>query len=234
MKLAKEFRREAWVALGEGQYWPFVGALVVMCLMAALAFLPVGLIVIVAIVLGGAVSSEAASDPATLIAACSSVIIPAAAALTAVFIYAIGFMMWSQTRLSLAVSRREMKFELVTSGWGHGWKMGWISLVQLTYVQLWCLLLVIPGLVKSFSYAMTPYIAVEHPDWTANECITESRRIMDGNKWRLFCLRFSFIGWYLLLIPAAYIPFAGSFATYFLMPYYLSSVAAFYEEIKGQ
>lgn len=234
MKLAKEFRREAWVALSEGQYWPFVGALVVMSMMMAMAFVPVVIVVIAALVMGGALSSETASDPAALIAACSSIIIPAAAALTAIFIYAMGFMMWSQTRMSLAVSRREMKFELLTSGWGHGWKMGWIYLVQMTYVQLWFLLLIVPGLVKALSYAMTPYIAVEHPDWTANECITESRRIMDGNKWRLFCLGFSFIGWYLLLIPASYIPLAGSFANYFLMPYFMSSIAAFYEEVKGQ
>ena len=42
------------------------------------------------------------------------------------------------------------------------------------------------------------YIMSEHPSLTANEAITESRRIMDGNKWRLFCLDFSFIGWELL------------------------------------
>lgn len=45
---------------------------------------------------------------------------------------------------------------------------------------------------------MTPYIMAEHPFLTANEAITESRRIMDGNKWRLLCLDFSFIGWELL------------------------------------
>jgi len=38
----------------------------------------------------------------------------------------------------------------------------------------------------------------QHPSLTANEAITESRRIMNGNKWRLFCLDFSFIGWELL------------------------------------
>jgi hypothetical protein len=26
MKRARDYRREAWNALGEGQYWPFVGA----------------------------------------------------------------------------------------------------------------------------------------------------------------------------------------------------------------
>ena len=75
---------------------------------------------------------------------------------------------------------------------------------------LWFLLLIVPGIIKGFSYAMTPYIAVDHPDWTANQCITESRRIMDGNKWRYFCLNMLF-----------------------LQPYVQSACAAFYEDIKN-
>ena len=75
-----------------------------------------------------------------------------------------------------------------------------MKFLQGLYIVLWSLLLVIPGIVKIYSYAMTPYIMAEHPSLTANEAITESRRIMDGNKWRLFCLDFSFIGWELLCV----------------------------------
>ena len=75
-----------------------------------------------------------------------------------------------------------------------------MKFLQGLYIALWSLLLVIPGIVKTYSYAMTPYIMAEHPSLTANEAITESRRIMDGNKWRLFCLDFSFIGWELLSV----------------------------------
>ena len=73
-----------------------------------------------------------------------------------------------------------------------------MKFLQGLYIALWSLLLVIPGIVKTYSYAMTPYIMAEHPSLTVNEAITESRRIMDGNKWRLFCLDLSFIGWELL------------------------------------
>ena len=62
---------------------------------------------------------------------------------------------------------------------------------------------------------MTPYIMSEHPSLTANEAITESRRIMDGNKWRLFCLDFSFIGWELLCalpLYAGYFLFLNNFS----------------------
>lgn len=74
------------------------------------------------------------------------------------------------------------------------------------FTALWTLLFVIPGIVKQFSYAMTPYILAENPDMTANEAITESRRIMDGNKWRFFCLGFSFIGWNILCAAFVLIP----------------------------
>ena len=53
---------------------------------------------------------------------------------------------------------------------------------------------------------------VAHPGLTANEAITESRRIMDGNKWRLFCLDLSFLGWELLCTLPMLIGFSLVFA----------------------
>ena len=73
-----------------------------------------------------------------------------------------------------------------------------MELLRGLYLFLWSLLFVIPAIIKSYSYAMTPYILSENPQMSANDAITESRRLMDGNKWRLFCLEFSFIGWWLL------------------------------------
>ena len=123
------------------------------------------------------------------------------------------------------------------------------------YTVLWTLLFVIPGIIKTYSYAMTPYILAENPGMTATEAITESRRIMDGNKWRLFCLSFSFIGWALLcaapllialgiligiavrtmsflpilwIIPLS-IPL--SIGSLFLNPYQEAAWAAFYRDI---
>ena len=87
-----------------------------------------------------------------------------------------------------------------------------MNFLQGLYVALWALLLFIPGVVKTYSYAMTPYIMAEHPGLTANEAITESRRIMDGNKWRLFCLDLSFLGWELLCTLPMLIGFSLVFA----------------------
>ena len=73
-----------------------------------------------------------------------------------------------------------------------------LGVLSQIFVFLWSLLFVIPGIVKSYSYAMSYYISLDRPDLSANDCITESRRLMDGNKWRLFCLDLSFIGWYIV------------------------------------
>ena len=125
------------------------------------------------------------------------------------------------------------------------------------YTVLWTLLFIIPGIIKGYSYAMIPYILAENPGMTATEAITESRRIMEGNKWRLFCLGFSFIGWALLcaapllialgilvgiavrtmslvtllwIIPLS-IPL--SIGSLFLTPYQEATYAAFYREVSG-
>ena len=59
---------------------------------------------------------------------------------------------------------------------GRLWDGFCLKFLQGLYVALWSLLLVIPGIVKSYSYAMAPYIMAEHPALTANVAITESRR----------------------------------------------------------
>ncbi len=62
------------------------------------------------------------------------------------------------------------------------------------YLFLWMLLFIIPGIIKSFSYAMTYFIINDHPEYSLNQAITESRRMMDGHKMEYFILCLSFIG----------------------------------------
>jgi len=76
-------------------------------------------------------------------------------------------------------------------------KMGSMLLVGV-YTFLWSLLFIVPGIIKGFSYAMTPFILAKFPDVDANEAIKLSRRIMHGRKMDLFFVELSFIGWNLL------------------------------------
>ena len=74
------------------------------------------------------------------------------------------------------------------------------TLLYYVYVFLWSLLLLIPGCIKSYSYAMTPYILKDNPEMKNNAAIEESMRMMDGHKLELFLLDLSFIGWAILSI----------------------------------
>ncbi|MFA7020177.1 MAG: DUF975 family protein [Bacilli bacterium] len=74
-----------------------------------------------------------------------------------------------------------------------------LGLISQLYLMLWYLLFFIPGIIKSFSYSMIYFIQLDNPDMHYEDIITRSRKIMDGNKWRLFCLYLSHIGWYILV-----------------------------------
>ena len=95
------------------------------------------------------------------------------------------------------------------------------------YILLGTILLVIPGLIMGYTYAMTDYILAEHPDMAPGEVMKGSKAMMEGNRWRLFCLQFSFIGWDILCALTLGI---GNLA---LRPYRHAAEAAFYRELCG-
>ena len=99
-----------------------------------------------------------------------------------------------------------------------------LHFVMAIYILLWSMLFVIPGLVKSYSYSAAPYIMLLNPDKGINECITESRKLMDGRKMNKFILDLSFIPNILLVV----ITF-GIYAFY-LIPYQQATFANFYTE----
>ena len=100
--------------------------------------------------------------------------------------------------------------------------------LRILYTTLWTLLFIIPGIVKSLSYAMTPFILEDHPEMTASEAIKASIKLMDGHKMDLFILGLSFIGWSLLACLTMGIGYL------FLTPYINAAYAAFYRNISGQ
>ncbi|MBK5448993.1 DUF975 family protein [Bacillus sp. TH22] len=101
-------------------------------------------------------------------------------------------------------------------------------LLMYVYLMLWTLLLIIPGIIKSFSYSMTYFILNDRPEYTANQAITESRRMMNGHKMDYFLLCLSFLGWFILSILTVGIGFL------WLAPYFYSTSAAFYKEISKE
>lgn len=91
---------------------------------------------------------------------------------------------------------------------------------------LWSLLLFIPGLIKGYSYSQTLYIYFDHlkkgDQVKVIDCVTKSRKIMDGHKMDLFILQLSFIGWMLLAGLTRGIGYL------WVQPYMVLAMVAFY------
>lgn len=100
-----------------------------------------------------------------------------------------------------------------------------IGILNAVFIALWSLLFVIPGIVKSYSYAMAYYIKLDHPEYTPTQAITESRKLMRGNKMRLFCLHLSFIGWAIVCF------FTLGIGMLWLIPYMNAANAEFYQDL---
>lgn len=107
-------------------------------------------------------------------------------------------------------------------------RKAWGMFLMGLFTALWTMLFVIPGIVKVFSYAMTPFILEENPELSANQAIDRSRAMMKGHKFDLFYLGLSFIGWGLLCILTLGIGFL------WLIPYVQTSISAFYEDVKAE
>lgn len=101
-----------------------------------------------------------------------------------------------------------------------------VYLLAAVYTILWSLLLLIPGIMKSYSYAMATYIIEDNPDVGPEEAIKRSMRMMEGHRMQLFLLELSFLGWAFLCILTLGIGF------FWLSPYIETSRAAFYEDVK--
>ena len=104
-------------------------------------------------------------------------------------------------------------------------KMIITNLVIMLKIFLWSLLFIIPGIIKAYSYAMVPYILAENPNLSTKEALDLSKKMMNGNKWRLFCLQISFIGWIILCALTFGIGYI------FLAPYQKAAEACFYKDI---
>lgn len=96
------------------------------------------------------------------------------------------------------------------------------------YIFFWSLLLVIPGIIKSYSYKMVPYILAENPGMDSNEAIRQSMDMTYGHKWSMFILDLSFLGWWILGLLALFV------GTFFVYPYVDATYAQLYLTLKNE
>jgi len=96
------------------------------------------------------------------------------------------------------------------------------------YTFLWTLLLIIPGIVKSYAYRMVPYILAEEPHLDADAAIRRSMDMTQGEKMNMFVLDLSFLGWYIL--GALFL----GIGIFFVHPYYEATYAQLYDTLKNK
>ena len=112
-------------------------------------------------------------------------------------------------------------------------KESWIRvaitmLLKDIFTILW-FLTIIGGFIKMYEYAMIPYILGDNPKMKWKEAFKLSKQMMKGNKWKLFVLDLSFIGWEILSLFTF-----GLLNIFYVNPYKVATNVELYEVLKKE
>ena len=124
------------------------------------------------------------------------------------------------------VRTRDMRLSQLFEGFQRFVHAFLAYVLRTIFTLLWALLLIIPGIIAALSYAMTFFILADNPGMEGLSAITQSKELMRGHKWRLFCLGCRFIGWTFLGILTLGIGFL------WIVPYFQTCLTIFYEDLK--
>ena len=98
-------------------------------------------------------------------------------------------------------------------------------------IMLGGFVLYIAGLVfafaKSYQYSMIPYLLIDRPDLTVSGCFDMTKQLTAGNKFNLFVLDLSFIGWGILSAFTC-----GILSIFYVGPYFSLAKAGAYDYLK--
>ena len=217
MKTNQEYKNAALAAL-KGNWAPFVvGVIIVMAFMY--------------VVMGPYLFVYQASLGMNQIA------ISPAFALAALAVYVLGMLLlampltlgfnYVSNRLLVEGDNRAVG-NLFRDSFGRWGRKVWGMFLMNFFISLWSLLLIIPGFIKYYAYALTPYILIDNPELSANQAINLSQKMMKGHKFDMFILHLSFIGWIFLSI------FTFGIGLLWLLPYMMTAQAAFYQDVRKE
>ncbi len=120
-------------------------------------------------------------------------------------------------------SMREM-FNFFKSDWIRYVKALILEMIIIIPVSI--ITLGIGGIILNYAYKAVPYLIHDYPEIGAREALKLSRQLMKGNKWDMFVLDFTFIGWYILAFLTCGI------GLLWLIPYQATAEAHFYKDLK--
>ncbi len=92
---------------------------------------------------------------------------------------------------------------------------------------------IILSILLTYRLSLVPFILAEYPTISALDALRNSTLLMQGNKWKYFCLQISFIGWILLLIPVTILTcgIGAMIGEFLLYAYMFTAQAAFYHNV---
>ena len=107
-----------------------------------------------------------------------------------------------------------------------------VSLLKFAYLLGWYMLLIVPGIIKKYAYALSSFVMADsidrgHP-LSATEALRKSEKLMKGHKFDFFILRLSLLGWYFLGIITLGVGMV------FVHPFSTAITAKFYEALVKQ
>ena len=140
------------------------------------------------------------------------------------------------------VRKTEPSLWNLLDGFGMFFRVLWLYILEAVYIFLWSLLCIVPGLIAMYRYRQAIYILIDHPEMSASQCISESKRMMDGYKIDLFWLDFSFLGWMLFVVVLNMMDTGmsvlnfigiGTLLNVWVLPYRQLSYAEYYVKLRA-
>ena len=129
---------------------------------------------------------------------------------------------------ALSLSRKqEANLNQLFEGFQKFWVAFGAYLLGMLFIVLWALLLIIPGIIAALKYSQIFYIIAEDDSIGPLQAITKSKKMMEGNKGKLFLLILQFLGLVLLCLVITL-----GIGLLWLGPYVIVTLAKFYEDIK--
>lgn len=228
MLKSKELRAKAWESL-KGKYWLAFVVTLVISFLSSIGSSLVSLAQSMSDILGAVDSAQ--MDEVMLV---GGLVIAGAALLISLVGFLISVFVGNAASVGLCnyfIKNTDSKpsFKDAFSGFKvrYGRNVGTLLLASVKAV-LWTCLLIVPGVIKMFEYAIIPYILADDAEISGKDAFKKAKQMMKGNKWRLFKLEFSFIGWALLSV------LTFGIGAFFLVPYIEAATAEFYVELKNK
>ncbi len=127
-----------------------------------------------------------------------------------------------------SVRRTEPVLGNLLDGFGMLPRLLVLLILESLFVFLWSLLFLVPGFIAMYRYRFAVYLLLDHPEYSAMDCIRYSKEMTRGYKGQLFMLDLSFLLWGL----ASILPGIGYLVEIYFVPYRETVEALYYEQVR--